>query len=243
MCSLKGKVAIVTGASRGIGRGIAEHLAKDGATVVVNYTKGADEAKKVVAGIEEHGGKAMAVQADVSLVADVQRLFSETRNAFGRVDILVNNAGVFLMKPITEVGEEEYDHIFAINTKGPFFAMQEGAKWMEEGGRIVNISTGATQLGFPGISAYGGSKGALEVFTRVMAKELAARKITVNTVSPGYTETDMMPDAFRTMAIEASPLKRIGTPKDIADAVAFIVSDEGGWLTGVNIQAGGGVVM
>ncbi len=243
MCLLKGKVAIVTGASRGIGRAIAERLAKDKAALVVNYTKSLDEAKKVAVGIEESGGKAVAVQADVGLVADVRRLFQETRNAFGRVDILVNNAGIFLMKPITDVTEEEYEHIFAINAKGPFFAMQEAAKWMEDGGRIVNISTGGTQLGFPGISAYGGTKGALEVFTRVMAKELGPRRITVNTVSPGYTDTDMMADPIRTMGIEASPLKRIGMPKDIADIVAFLVSEGGGWLTGVNVQAGGGVVM
>ncbi len=243
MYSLKGKVAIVTGASRGIGRAIAGRLAEEGASVVVNYTKNADEAKKVVAGIEEAGGKAMAVHADVSRVADVRRLFQETHNAYGRLDFLINNAGIFWAKPITEVSEKDYDEIFAINTKGPFFAMQEAAKRMADGGRIVNISTGGTQLGFPGISAYGGSKGALEVFTRVMAKELGPRKITVNTVSPGYTETDMMQEAFRTMGIEASPLKRIGTPKDIADTVAFIVSEEGGWLTGTNLQAGGGVVM
>lgn len=243
MNSLKGQVAIVTGASRGIGRRIAERLAQDGASVVVNYTKSADEAKKVVAGIEETGGKAMAVQADVSRVAEVRRLFQEAHRAYGRLDILINNAGIFAYKPVADVSEEEFDQMFSINTKGPFFAMQEAARGMKDGGRIVNISTGATQLGFPGIAAYGGSKGALEVFTKVMAKELGPRKITVNTVSPGYTETDMMPDSFRTMGVEASPLKRIGTPKDIADTVAFIVSKEGGWLTGTNIQAGGGVVM
>jgi 3-oxoacyl-[acyl-carrier protein] reductase len=243
MNSLKGKVAIVTGASRGIGRRIAERLAKDGASVVVNYIKSADEANKVVAGIEEAGGKATAVQADVSRVADVRRLFQVAHHTYGRLDILINNAGIFSYKPLADVSEEEFDQMFSVNTKGPFFAMQEAARGMKDDGRVVNISTGATQLGFPGISAYGGSKGALEVFTKVMAKELGPRKITVNTVSPGYTETDMMPDAFRTMGTEVSPLKRIGTPKDIADTVAFIVSDEGGWLTGTNIQAGGGVVM
>ena len=244
MATLTGKTAIVTGASRGIGRGIAERLARDGASIVVNYAKNADEAKKVVSGIEKHGGKAVAIQADVSKIADVRRLFQETLKTFRRLDILVNNAGIFAYKPLVDTTEEEYDHIFAINAKGQFFAMQEAAKRMAEGGRIVNISTGDTQLAFPGIAAYGGTKAALELFTRVAAKELGVRKITVNTVSPGYTETDMLSDpTFRTMGVEASPLKRLGTPKDIADVVAFLVSDEGGWVTGDTIQAGGGVVM
>lgn len=243
MAKLNGKVALVTGASRGIGRGIAERLAKDGANIVVNYTRNADEAKKVVAGIEALGTKAVAVQADVGKVSDVRRLFQETDKAFGRLDILINNAGIFWAKPMADVTEDEYDQIFAINTKGQFFAMQEAAKRMADGGRIVNISTGATQLAFPGISAYGGTKSALEFFTKVAARELGQRKITVNTVSPGYTETDMLTDPnFRTIGIEASPLKRLGTPKDIADVVAFIVSEEAGWITGDTIQAGGGVV-
>ncbi|HEY6085067.1 MAG TPA: glucose 1-dehydrogenase [Nitrospira sp.] len=244
MKALAEKVAIVTGASRGIGRGIAERLAKDGATIVVNYTKNADEAKKVVSGIVENGGKALSIQADVSKVTDIKRLFQETQKAFGRLDILVNNAGIFWAKPMSDVSEDEYDHMFAVNTKGQFFAMQEATKYMADGGRIVNISTGGTQLAFPGISAYGGAKSALEFFTRVAAKELGGRKITVNTVSPGYTETDMLSDPqFRTIGVQASPLGRLGTPKDIADVVAFVVSDEAGWVTGDTIQAGGGVVM
>ncbi len=244
MASLKGKVAVVTGASRGIGRGIAERLAQDGARVVVNYTQSAEEAKKVVAGIEGRGGTALAVQADVSNVADIRRLFQETLNAFGRLDILVNNAGIFWAKPILDTTEEEYDRMFAVNAKGQFFALQEAAKHMAEGGRIVNISTGGTHLAFPGIGVYGGSKAALEFFTKVAAKELGARKITVNTVSPGYTETDMLNDSqFRTVGAQASPLGRLGTPTDIANVVAFVVSEEAGWVTGDTIQAGGGVVM
>jgi len=244
MASLKGKVAVVTGASRGIGRGIAERLAQDGASVVVNYTKNAEEDKKVVAGIEARGGAGVAVQADVSNVADVRRLFQETRKTFGRLDILVNNAGIFWTRPIVETTEAEYDQMFAINTKGQFFAIQEAAKQMADGGRIVNISTGATQVVFPGNSAYGGSKSALEYFTKVAAKELGARKITVNTVSPGYTDTDMLSDPqLRTIGVEASPLGRLGTSTDIARVVAFLVSEEGGWITGDTIQAGGGVAM
>ena len=244
MSSLKGKVALVTGASRGIGRGIAERLAKDGATIVVNYTKSAGEAEKVVSGIKGQGGNAMAVQADVSKVEDIRRLFQETKKVYGRLDILVNNAGIFWAKPILETTEEEYDQMFAVNAKGQFFALQEAAKHMAEGGRIVNISTGGTKRAFPGISAYGGSKSALEFFTKVAAKELGPKHITVNTISPGYTETDMLSDPqFRTIGIQASPLGRLGTPADIAQVVAFIVSDDGGWITGDTIQAGGGVAM
>ena len=244
MSSLKGKVAVVTGASRGIGRGIAERLAKDGATIVVNYTKSAGVAEKVVSGIKGQGGNAMAVQADVSKVEDIKRLFQETKKVYGRLDILVNNAGIFWAKPILEITEEEYDQMFAVNAKGQFFALQEAAKHMAEGGRIVNISTGGTKRAFPGISAYGGSKSALEFFTKVAAKELGPKHITVNTVSPGYTETDMLSDPqFRTTGIEASPLGRLGTPADIAKVVAFIVSDDGGWITGDTIQAGGGVAI
>lgn len=244
MGTLNGKVAIVTGASRGMGRGIAERLARDGASVVVNYTKNKEEGNKVVSGIQSRGGKAVLVQADVSKVADVRRLFQEALKAFDRLDILVNNAGIFTYKPLVDTTEEEYDNVFAINAKGPFFALQEAVKHLANGGRIVNISTGGTQLAFPGIAAYAGTKAALEVFTKVAAKELGSRQITVNTVSAGYTATDMLSDpGFQKMGVEASPLKRLGTPKDIADVVAFLVSEEGGWVTGDNIQAGGGVVM
>ena len=186
----------------------------------------------------------MAVQADVSKVEDIRRLFQETKKVYGRLDILVNNAGIFWAKPILETTEEEYDQMFAVNAKGQFFALQEAAKHMAEGGRIVNISTGGTKRAFPGISAYGGSKSALEFFTKVAAKELGPKHITVNTVSPGYTETDMLSDPqFRTTGIQASPLGRLGTPADIAQVVSFIVSDDGGWITGDTIQAGGGVAM
>lgn len=244
MSSLKGKVAVVTGASRGIGRGIAERLAKDGAAVVVNYTKSAGEADKVVAGIKTRGGTAVALQADVSRVGDIRRLFQETNAAFGRLDILINNAGIFWAKPILDTTEAEYDQMFAVNAKGQFFALQEAARVMADGGRIVNISTGGTKLAFPGISVYGASKSALEFFTKVAAKELGARNITVNTVSPGYTETDMLSDPqFKTIGVQASPLGRLGTPSDIAQVVAFVVSDEAAWITGDTIQAGGGVAM
>ncbi|HEY6972738.1 MAG TPA: glucose 1-dehydrogenase [Nitrospiraceae bacterium] len=245
MSRLKEKVAIVTGASDGIGRAIAERLAQDGATVVVNYGKSADKAKQVVAGIEAKGGKAVAIQADMSKVGDAGRLVKDTVKKFGRLDILVNNAGMFMFKPLVDMSEEEFDRMFALNTKGPYFALQEAAKVIQDGGRIVNISTDGTHIGFGGATAYLGSKGALEQFTKGLAHELAPKGVTVNTVSPGYTDTAMMPadPAFRQMGEQASPLKRLGLPKDIADVVAFVVSEEARWLTGQNIHTGGGVVM
>jgi len=242
---LEGKIAIVTGASNGIGRAVAERLAQDGATVVVNYGKSADKGKAVVAGIVSRGGNAVAIQADMSQVADVRRLVQDTVTKFGRLDILVNNAGMFMYKPLVETTEEEFDRMFALNAKGPYFALQEAAKVIKEGGRIVNISTDGTHIGFAGATVYLGSKGALEQFTKGLAHELASKGVTVNTVSAGFTDTAMMPadPAFRQTGEQASPLKRLGMPKDIADVVAFVASEEARWLTGQNIHAGGGVVM
>ena len=243
MISLSGKVAIVTGSSRGIGQAIAERLAQDGAIVVVNYGTSAEKARQVVTGIQTRGGKAVAIQSDMSQVAEARRLVIETVKQFGRLDILVNNAGRFMPKPILETTEADFDQIVALNAKGPYFAMQEAARVLKEGGRIVNISTDGTHLNFPGATAYLGSKGALEQYTKGLAQELAPRGITVNTVSPGFTDTGMMTDQFRQIGIQMSPLKRLGQPKDIANVVAFVVSEEARWLTGQNIHAGGGSVM
>jgi 3-oxoacyl-[acyl-carrier protein] reductase len=243
MPSINGKVAIVTGASSGIGRAIAERLARDGAMVIVNYGTSMDKAKAVVAGIESNGGQAVAIQGDMSQVSDVRRLVQETMQRFGRLDILVNNAGMALFKPLVETTEQEFDEIVALNAKGPYFAMQEAAKVVEPGGRIVNISTDGTHMSFANVTAYLGTKGVLEQFTKGLALELAPKGVTVNTVSPGFTDTAMIPDAFRETGAEMSPLKRLGTPQDIADVVAFMVGDEARWLTGQNIHAGGGVVM
>ena len=243
MGSLRGKVAIVTGASNGIGRAIAERLAEDGAIVVVNYRTSAEKARQVVTGIQAKGEKAVAVQSDMSQVADALRLVIETVEQFGRLDILVNNAGRLMPKPLLETTEADFDQIIALNAKGPYFAMQEAVNVLKEGGRIVNISTDGTHLSFPGATAYLGSKGALEQYTKGLAQELAPRGITVNTISSGFTETGMMTDQFRQIGIQMSPLKRLGLPKDIADAVAFVVSEEARWLTGQNIHAGDGIVM
>jgi 3-oxoacyl-[acyl-carrier protein] reductase len=243
MKSLSGKVAIVTGASNGIGRAIAERLADNGAIVVVNYSKSAEKAQQVVAGIQGKGGKALAVQADMSQVVDARRLVVDTVKQFNRLDILVNNAGKFMPKPLEETTEEDFNGVIALNAKGPYFAMQEAARALKDGGRIVNISTGGTHLHFPGATAYLGSKAALEQYTKGLAQELAPKGITVNTVSPGFTETGMMTEDYRQIGIQLSPMKRLGVPKDIADVVAFIVSEEARWITGQTIQAGGGIVM
>jgi 3-oxoacyl-[acyl-carrier protein] reductase len=243
MKSLSSKVAIVTGASSGIGRAIAERLADEGAIVVVNYNRSEDKAKEVVAVIQAKGGKALAHQADMSQTADARRLVIDTIKQFNRLDILVNNAGKFMPKPLEETTESDFDGVVALNAKGPYFAMQEAARVLKDGGRIVNISTGGTHLHFPGATAYLGSKAALEQYTKGLAQELAPKGITVNTVSPGFTETGMMTDEYRQMGVQLTPLKRLGVPKDIADVVAFIVSEEARWLTGQTIQAGGGIVM
>ena len=243
MKSLSGKVAIVTGASNGIGRAIAERLADAGAIVVVNYSKSADKAQQVVMGIQAKGGKSLAVQADMSQVTDARRLVVDTVKQFNRLDILVNNAGKFMPKSLEETTEEDFNAVIALHAKGPYFAMQEAARVLKDGGRIVNISTGGTHLHFPGATAYLGSKAALEQYTKGLAQELASKGITVNTVSPGFTETGMMTEEYRQIGIQLTPMKRLGVPRDIADVVAFIVSEEARWITGQTIQAGGGIVM
>lgn len=243
MKSLSGKVAIVTGASNGIGRAIAERIADDGAIVVVNYSKSSEKAQQVVVGIQARGGKALAVRADMSRVADARRLVIDTVKQFNRLDILINNAGKFMPKSLEETTEEDFDGVLALHAKGPYFAMQEAARVLKDGGRIVNISTGGTHLSFPGATAFLGSKAALEQYTKGVAQELAPKGVTVNTVSPGFTETGMMTEEYRQVGIQLSPMKRLGVPKDIADVVAFVVSEDARWLTGQTIQVGGGIVM
>jgi 3-oxoacyl-[acyl-carrier protein] reductase len=240
---LSGKVAIVTGSSKGIGRAIAERLAENGAIVVVNYAKSAEQAQHVAAGIHAKGGKAVAVQADMSRVGDARRLVLDAAKQFGRLDILVNNAGKFLPKLLADTTESEFDYLIALHAKGPYFAMQEAAKILKDGGRIVNISTEGTHQTFRGATAHLGSKAALEQYTKGLAQELAPRGITVNAVSPGITDTGELTEPYRQLGMQLSPFKRLGLPKDIADVVAFVVSDDARWLTGQTIHAGGGMVM
>jgi 3-oxoacyl-[acyl-carrier protein] reductase len=242
--ALAGKVAIVTGGSRGIGRAVAERLAWDGASVVVGYAQAALDAATVVEAIEERGGSAIAVRCDVRRLGDITHLFDMAVERYGRLDAAVANAGVFFANPIAAVSEREFDELFAINTKGAFFTLQEAARRIADGGRIVTVSTSGTRLRLPGGGAYLGSKAALEQFTKALAVELGPRGVTVNTVSPGFTETQMLTgDDVRELGLSLSPLGRLGAPKDVADVVAFLVSDQGRWITGDNLQAGGGVAM
>lgn len=245
MASLAGKVAIVTGASRGIGRAIALRLSQEGASVVINYARGADQAKDVVSAIEAAGGKALAVQADVSKTAEIRDLFDRTLETYSQVDILVNNAGVILYKPVAEVTEAEFDNLFAINVKGTFFACQEAAKRMAEGGRIVNFSSSTTAMLLPTYGAYVATKGAVEQLTRSLAKELGDRQITVNVISPGPTDTELFTVGKTAEQIQRftqmAALGRLGKVEDIADVTAFLCSEQARWITGQNIRVNGGI--
>ena len=245
MATFTGKVAIITGASRGIGRAIAEKLGQEGAHVVVNYTKSADKAQEVVAAIEASGGQALAVQADITQIADVRRLFEEAHERFGAPHIVVSNAGgAITFKPVADMTEEEYDQTFALNTKSAFFVAQEAARRVQDGGRIIAISTGGTSAPGPNGSAYVGSKAAVEQFIYALAKELGARQITANIISSGITETDglVAPKEMVNQMIAMTPLGRLGQPADIAEVVAFFASDAARWVTGQNIHAAGGLV-
>jgi 3-oxoacyl-[acyl-carrier protein] reductase len=240
--SLEGKTALVTGSSRGIGRAIAERLAANGATVVINYAHNKQLADEAVKGIVNRGGKAIAISADVAKPAEVRRLFDEAENNVGKLDIVVANAGVILEKSLVDSTEEDYDFVFNINTKGVFFTLQEAARRIRDGGRIVAVSTGGTKMPFANVSLYLGSKGAVEQFVRALSRELGPRDITVNVLSPGFTETDMFLEQYRVYGASLSPFNRIGTVKEVADVAAFLASDAARWVTGQNLQAGGGVV-
>lgn len=244
MSALQEKVAIVTGSSRGIGRGIAERLGRDGATVVVTYAGNRDKAEAVVKTIESAGSKATAIQVDVRKLEDVRSLFEKTIEQFGKVDILVNNAaGKNIFKPTAEMTEDDYNSMFDI-TRGVYFTLQQAAHHLADGGRIVSISTSGTAMAISAGGAYSGCKAAIEQFSAALAKEVGARGITVNTVSPGVTETDglVLEQEQVNQMIAQTPLGRLGQPADVANAVALLVSDDAHWITGQSIRANGGIV-
>jgi 3-oxoacyl-[acyl-carrier protein] reductase len=245
---LKGKVAVVTGASKGIGASIAKHLAEEGAAVVVNYASSRQGADKVVADITSKDGRAVAVQADLSKPADVQRLFAEAKKAFGRLDILVNNAGVYEFVPLEKVTPEHFHKHFDLNVLGLLLASQEAAKQFgSAGGSIINISSLASRSGLPNTAVYSGTKGAVDAITRALAGELGPRKIRVNSINPGLVETEgvhaggFAEGEFRKHFETTTPLGRIGQPEDIGPAAVFFASDDSRWITGETLYITGGL--
>jgi len=244
---LNGKVAVVTGASKGIGAGITKHLAAEGAAVVVNYASSKGGADQVVDEITKRGGKAIAVQADVAKKIDIERLFAETKKAFGRLDILVNKAGVYQFDPLEAVTEKEFHREFNTNVLGLILATQEAVKHFgSEGGSVINISSVASSATPPTSTIYSGTKGAVDAITRVLAKELGPKKIRVNSINPGGVETEGFHAGgysgtdFEKQMIAQTPLGRIAQPRDIAPAAVFLASSDGAWITGETLRVAGG---
>lgn len=244
---LSGKVALVTGASKGIGASIALHLAAEGASVVVNYSSSREGADRIVGEIVGNGGKAVAVQANLSKEADVRRLFAESKKAFGKLDILVNNAGVYEFAPLENVTAEHFHRQFDLNVLGLLLASQEAVKqFSPAGGNIINISSVVATTPVAGGAVYSGTKGAVDAITRALAAELGPKKIRVNSVNPGMVETEgahsqgITTSDFRKSIESQTPLGRIGQPVDIAPAVVFLASDEAGWITGQHLHIAGG---
>lgn len=239
---LAGKSALVTGASRGIGRAIAEGLAARGAAVAVNYRTRRDAADDVVRTITAAGGRAVAVPGDVADADAVPRLFDAAEAELGPLDVVVNNAAVVVNKPFAEYTLQDYEHTFDANSRGAFLVLQQAAARVRDDGRLIAISSGGTRLLLSGTSLYLASKGALEQLVRGVAMEVGHRGVTVNTVSPGFTDTDMLSDRFRETAAGMSPLGRVGRPAEVAAVVVFLASPAASWVTAQNIGAGGGVM-
>lgn len=246
MSSNSNKVAIVTGASRGIGAAIAERLAEDGFTVVINYSGSEAAAEELARKIEEKGGKALTAKADVSDAEAVRRMFDAAEAAFGGVDVLVNNAGIMQLARIADADDAHFDRHIAINLKGTFNTLREAGKRLRDGGRIVNFSTSIVGLKLETYGVYAATKAAAELMTGIMAKELRGRSITVNAVAPGPTATDLFlngkSDELIDRMAKMNPLERLGTPQDIAAAVSFLVGPDGGWINGQTLRANGGMI-
>ena len=244
---LSGKVAVVTGASKGIGASIAEHLASEGATVVVNYASSKTDADQVVDRITKRGGTALTVQANVAKQADIERLFDETKKTFGRLDILVNNAGVYEFSPLENITEDHYQRHFDLNVYAVLFVSQAALKLFNSaGGSIINMSSVVSTMAFPNAAVYSGSKAAVDAITRSLAAELGPRRIRVNAIRPGMVETEGTRSAGITESdmrkqVEAqTPLGRIGQPRDIANLAVFLASDDSSWITGETFLISGG---
>jgi 3-oxoacyl-[acyl-carrier protein] reductase len=240
------KVAIVTGASRGIGAAVAERLAGDGFTVVINYSVNAGHAEALVREIEAKGGRALAAKADVSDAGAMRGLFDATERAFGGVDVLVNNAGIMKLAKIVDSDDALFDQQVAINLKGSFNGMREASRRLRDGGRIVNLSTSVVGTKLETYSIYAATKSAVETMTAILAKELRGRNITVNAIAPGPVETELFLDGKSPELVERmakmNPMERIGTPDDIASVVSFLVGPDGGWVNGQVLRANGGLV-
>lgn len=240
------KVAIITGASRGIGSEIAKRLSQDGFAVVVNYASSATEADALVATLQAQGGQALAIKANVASAQDVRRLFDETEQHFGGVDVLVNNAGIMALATLAETDDDSVNRQIDINFKGTFNTLREAAQRMREGGRVVNFSSSVVAMLQPTYGVYAGTKAAVEAMTSVFAKELRGRNITVNAVAPGPTATDLFlngkPQDVVDRLSKLAPLERLGQPQDIAATVAFLVGADGAWINGQTLRANGGII-
>ena len=239
------KVAIVTGASRGIGVEIAKRLSADGLAIVVNYANSASEAEALVAELIDNGGQAIAVKANVANADEVRAMFDVTEQKLGKVDVLVNNAGIMKTMPVADTSDELYEQTFAINTRGTFNTLREASTRMNDGGRIINFSSSALALNIPGYAIYNATKAAVESFTHVFAMELRGRKITVNAVAPGPVATDLFLNGKTDEQIQnfakMPPLERLGQPEDIANVVSFLAGPESGWINGQILRANGGL--
>ena len=240
------QVALVTGASRGIGAAIAQRLARDGFTVIVNYTESAEPAEALVRTIQQAGGQALAAKADVSSPTDVRRLFDAAETAFGGVDVLVNNAGIMTLANVADADDASFDRQIAVNLKGTFNTLREAATRLRSGGRIVNFSSSVVALLQPGYAVYAATKAGVEAMTSVFAKELRGRNITVNAIAPGPTATDLFLKGKSEELVDRlsrlAPLERLGQPEDIAATVAFLAGPDAGWINGQVLRANGGII-